>query len=334
MFDAFHFFTRLPVELQTEIWTLAIRPTTPGVQTFSLSSKSGKELSENTAEDAPWAVTYHLTAPKWAFAPMSNRVCTFQETLASWTKNNPSTYLVDSGVWNACRHSHNVMRDIIKSRKPMVVKTKMVCGDLNVEASLPGGLPSSRRTVIVSPSQDLFILQLDRPDMLSWSLFDDIAPIDTVPKSIHVGHVGWQYHPAWAMSLRDSPWIGALDSLCSYIVYGIRFGGLETLWLINWRIKRKHWVPWKNEVERPSPKVFETDNLRFMEVILDENVESLDQLRWDEVGPEDGLYTVVDFLAFVRQLQLSVSHVLTATQSQQGPRRTMSVKVLACEERR
>ncbi|GKU09254.1 unnamed protein product [Fusarium langsethiae] len=331
MLNSFHLFGSLPVELQTEIWSFAVRPTKPGVQVFSLSSDSrGQPHGENTQE-APWAATYCLTAPKWTFGPISSTVNTFDETLASWTKNNPSTYVVDSGLWNACRHSHRVMRDIIESTKPMVVQTKVERGNRQGKVGALGSLPSQKRTIIVSPSQDLFILQFDNPDMLSWSLLEDIVPFDTVPSLVHIRNVGWQYHPIWASSLQDSPWIGSLDSLCSYIVYGVRFGGLETLWLINYRIKRKHWVSSKSEVKGRDPKTFETDNFRFTEVLLDENVLSPEQLWWDEVVAEDDPYTVIDFLAFVTRLRLLVSHILISTSTLEATRRTMSIKILACE---
>ncbi|GKU09508.1 unnamed protein product [Fusarium langsethiae] len=214
----------------------------------------------------------------------------------------------------------------------MVVQTEVGCWNPEIRDSESGSLPSRNRTIIVSPSQDLFILQLDDPDMLSWSLLGDITPIDKVPDSMHIRHVGWQYHPAWASSLQESPWIGNFDSLYSYIVYGVRFGGLETLWLVNWRIKKKHWVSRKDEVEEPHLKVFETGHLRFTEVVLDESIPSLDQLRWDEVDAEDDAYTVTDFLAFVWQLQLLVSHVLTSVRDIDMTRRFMNIKILACED--
>ncbi|KAG8664203.1 uncharacterized protein FPOAC1_013910 [Fusarium poae] len=197
------------------------------------------------------------------------------------------------------------MRDIIEPTEPMVVQTKVECGSREAKIGASGILPSQKRTIIVSPSLDLFILQFDNPDMLSWSLSEDIVPFDTIPSPMQIRHVGWQYHPIWASSLQDSPWIGSLDSLCSYIVYGVRLGGLETLWLINYRIKRKHWVSSKSEVKGPEPKVFETDNFRLIEVLLDENVLSPEQLRWDEVVAEGDPYTVSDFLAFVTKLRLA-----------------------------
>ncbi|KAG8664962.1 uncharacterized protein FPOAC1_012939 [Fusarium poae] len=171
------------------------------------------------------------------------------------------------------------MRDIIEPTEPMVVQTKVECGSREAKIGASGILPSQKRTIIVSPSLDLFILQFDNPDMLSWSLSEDIVPFDTIPSPMQIRHVGWQYHPIWASSLQDSPWIGSLDS-CAHILYTA-------------------------EVKGPEPKVFETDNFRLIEVLLDENVLSPEQLRWDEVVAEGDPYTVSDFLAFVTKLRLA-----------------------------
>ena len=331
MLSSFHLFESLPVELQAEIWSFAVRPTKPGVQIFSLSSDPRDQPDGDSTQEPSWGATYFLSAPKWAFGPISCTVNTLDEILASWTKNNSSTYLVDSGLWNACRHSHRVMRNVIKSIEPMVVQTKVERGSRKGKACTSGTVPSQKRTIIVSPSKDLFILQFDNPDMLSWCLLEDIVPFNVVPSLVQIRHVGWQYHPIWSSSLRDSPWIASLNTLCSYIVYGMKFGGLETLWLINYRIRRKHWVPSKSEATRKEPKVFEIDDFRFTEVFLDDNLLLPEQLRWDEVVPADDPYGANDFLAFVTWLRLLVSHILMSTSTLQASRRSMSIKVLACE---
>ncbi|KAH7459267.1 hypothetical protein FOMA001_g20130 [Fusarium oxysporum f. sp. matthiolae] len=188
MFDSFHCFTNLPVELQIEIWSSAVRPAKAGVQIFSLSSDHRSQPHEDGAPEAPWVGSYYLTAPRWAFGPKSSRVNGFDEITASWTKNNPSTYLLDSGVWNACRQSNRVMRDVLGPTKPIAIRTKVRCGRSDVEVDAPESDSSQQRSIIVSPSQDLFILQPDGPDMFSRFLFEDliqasksIESIDCIP---------------------------------------------------------------------------------------------------------------------------------------------------------
>ncbi|SPJ81819.1 uncharacterized protein FTOL_09224 [Fusarium torulosum] len=336
MSDSFQYFKSLPVELQREIWCSAVRPTNPGVQIFSLRSDDRSQSHEDGAQEAPWADTYYLTAPQWAFSPGSNQFSSFDEATASWTENNPSTYLIDSGLWNACSLSRRVMRDKLGPTQPIMLRTRVSYGSCNVEASTSESVVSQQRSIIVTPSQDLFILQLDYPYMFNWSLFDDFIPDDRLSGPMPMRHVGWQYHPTWASSLRESPWIGSLHSLCCYIVYGVRFRGLERMWLMNYRIKRKNWVPTKEQLGGSELKVFETDKFRLTEV-LDEGYTRLggssELLRWDEVTEEGDPHTLDDFLAFVHQLRHLVTHTLLSTPALEAAKRTMSVKILAYEER-
>ncbi|EGU89405.1 hypothetical protein FOXB_00075 [Fusarium oxysporum f. sp. conglutinans Fo5176] len=271
------------------IWSSAVRPAKAGVQIFSLSSDHRSQPHEDDDPEAPWVGSYYLTAPRWAFGPKSSRVNGFDEITASWTKNNLSTYLIDSGLWGACRQSHCVMRDILGPTKPIAIRTKSV-------------------------------------------LFEDVIPNNTAQGLLQIPHVGWQYHPSWASSLHESSRIRSLDSLCCYIVYGARFGGLETLWLINYRVKRKHWVSSKEEFDGPKPKVFETDEFRLIEVEIDDNIRSPEQLPWDEVVERGDFYTLDDFLAFVRLLRQLVTHTLLSTPALQTAKHVMSIKVLAYED--
>ncbi|PNP51281.1 hypothetical protein FNYG_15904 [Fusarium nygamai] len=183
------------------------------------------------------------------------------------------------------------MRDTLGPTKPITIRMKVGCGRSDVEVDALASDSSQQRSIIVSPSQDLFVLQPDDPDMFNRFLFEDVIPDNTAQGLLQIPHVGWQYHPSWASSLHESSRIRSLDSLCYYIVYGARFGGLETLWLINYRIKRKHWVPSKEEFDGPKPKVFETDEFRLIEVEIDNNIRSSEQLPWDEVAESGDLYT-------------------------------------------
>ncbi|QKD57539.2 uncharacterized protein FOBCDRAFT_242026 [Fusarium oxysporum Fo47] len=281
-----------------EIWSSAVRPAKAGVLIFSLSSDHRSQPHEDDDPEAPWVGSYYLTAPRWAFGPKSSRVNGFDEITASWTKNNLSTYLIDSGLWGACRQSHCVMRDILGPTKPIAIRTKVRYG----------------------------------PDMLSRFLFEDVIPNNTARGLLQIPHVGWQYHPSWASSLHESSRIRSLDSLCCYIVYGARFGGLETLWLINYRIKRKHWVSSKEEFDGPKPKVFETDEFWLIEVEIDDNIRSPEQLPWDEVVERGDFYTLDDFLAFVRLLRQLVTHTLLSNPALQTAKPVMGIKVLAYED--
>ncbi|KAI7764321.1 hypothetical protein LZL87_014171 [Fusarium oxysporum] len=336
MRHSFQYFGSLPAELQTEIWSAAVRPAKPGIQIFSLSSGCEDESPEHDAK-VSWADTCHLTAPKWAFGPKPDFPIPSEQlkAMAAWATNNPSTYLIDWGLWDTCRQSRCTMTDKLGPYKPVTIQMRRDCRILNKVTGSKDSL-SHRSRIIVSPSQDLFILQLDDSDMFGWTLFDEIIPVGTAPVPLQIRNVGWEFQEIWATSLHESHWVRSLDSLCCYIVYGARFGGLETLWLINYRLKRKHWAPSRKELDKPEAKVFETDSFRLTEVLIDDVVpgdRQLEQLPWGEVVEMDGSCTLGEFVAFVCQLRRLVTDTLEPTPTLEIGKGTASIKVLAYEDR-
>ncbi|EXL39974.1 hypothetical protein FOCG_17424 [Fusarium oxysporum f. sp. radicis-lycopersici 26381] len=336
MRHSFQYFGSLPAELQTEIWSAAVRPAKPGIQIFSLSSGCEDESPEHDAK-VSWADTCHLTAPKWDFGPKPDCHIPPEQlkAMAAWATNNPSTYLIDWGLWDTCRQSRRTMTDKLSPYKPATIQMRRDCGIVNKVTGSKDSL-SHRRRIIVSPSQDLFILQLDDSDMFGWTLFDEIIPVGTAPVPLQIRNVGWEFQEIWATSLHESHWVRSLDSLCCYIVYGARFGGLETLWLINYRLKRKHWAPSRKELDKPEAKVFETDSFRLTEVLIDDVVpgdRQLEQLPWGEVVEMDGSCTLGEFVAFVCQLRRLVTDTLEPTPTLEIGKGTASIKVLAYEDR-
>ncbi|RKL10783.1 hypothetical protein BFJ70_g16464 [Fusarium oxysporum] len=336
MRHSFQYFGSLPAELQTEIWSVAVRPAKPGIQIFSLSSGCEDESPEHDAK-VSWADTCHLTAPKWDFGPKPDFPIPSEQlkAMAAWATNNPSTYLIDWGLWDTCRQSRRTMTDKLGPYKPVTIQMRRDCRILNEVTGSKDSL-SHRSRIIVSPSQDLFILQLDDSDMFGWTLFDEIIPVGTAPVPLQIRNVGWEFQEIWATSLHESHWVRSLDSLCCYIVYGARFGGLETLWLINYRLKRKHWAPSRKELDKPEAKVFETDSFRLTEVLIDDVVpgdRQLEQLPWGEVVEMDGSCTLGEFVAFVCQLRRLVTDTLEPTPTLEIGKGTASIKVLAYEDR-
>ncbi|KAK3941753.1 hypothetical protein QBC46DRAFT_381908 [Diplogelasinospora grovesii] len=102
MLQTFHQFGQLPWELREMIWTLVIRPARPGVHIFEMYSYRDGEVSK-----------------KYDVAPfVRNRPPDSQLTATmSGTNRNPSTYLIDGGLWTACRESRLVIERAFESRK-------------------------------------------------------------------------------------------------------------------------------------------------------------------------------------------------------------------------
>ncbi|KAH8882202.1 hypothetical protein GQ53DRAFT_463394 [Thozetella sp. PMI_491] len=100
----FHLFPNLPKELRDLIWESAIRPDRPSAHFFTLCY-DGKE-SMRTQVLANWASRYQnwklqLSCPQFSSTAFGSY---------SWTDGNPSAYLLDSGLWTACRESRDAMR--------------------------------------------------------------------------------------------------------------------------------------------------------------------------------------------------------------------------------
>ncbi|KAF6828362.1 hypothetical protein CMUS01_08622 [Colletotrichum musicola] len=104
MATTFHGFHDLPAELRLQIWEGCIRPDGQDVHFFTIETcfdpspeQSGISCElkpQHYSIDGEEYETEHVAAP--LFGAGSQR---------SWTENNPSTYLIDVGLWTACRES-------------------------------------------------------------------------------------------------------------------------------------------------------------------------------------------------------------------------------------
>lgn len=233
------------------------------------------------------------------------------------------------------------MRGRLAPTKPITIWTRVDRGSLSckvnaLDSNAPEDITLERCSIVVSPGRDLFVLQLDDSNMLSWSLSDDLTPDGTTPSLMQMPHVGWEYRAAQTTGLGAFPRTQSLDSLCSYIVYGSRYRGLETLWLINRCIRRKHWVPSREELDKPEPQAFETDDFRLIEVSVDDSVDwggPAEHLPRDEIIEQGDSSTLDDFLAFIHHLQVFATHVSHNSPNLDTGKRSIGIKVLAYEDR-
>lgn len=99
----FHLFPRLPGELRNLIWDNAVRNTNlPGVHFFS----EGKPLLPHQH-----FLGYHLNREAYcANLGMSQTPLSVSNRPPSWIEGNKSSYLIDAGMWTACKESRAVMK--------------------------------------------------------------------------------------------------------------------------------------------------------------------------------------------------------------------------------
>ena len=111
----FPLFNHLPYELRAEIWRYAMRDEhVPGVHYFLVQDKD--DDTENVIFNEYGLIQQgpFLAAPSWGPKCFLTGSCGSPST-DPWQHQNDSTYLVDSGLWTACKESRDLMLKQVKS---------------------------------------------------------------------------------------------------------------------------------------------------------------------------------------------------------------------------
>ncbi|WAO85634.1 2EXR domain-containing protein [Fusarium falciforme] len=155
MSETFHPFPRLPAELRLAIWKLAVRSggkTLPGVHFFGIVIPGEDEdvyslMSQSLIRRKMTGFRdYYVVGPRWMTVSTEDRFVGIKREPASWTDNNPSTYLIDCGLWLACWESQHVIHHAFDG---LVQRTPY--------SQIPWGIKD--RPIAVYPDQDLFCFQ-------------------------------------------------------------------------------------------------------------------------------------------------------------------------------
>ncbi|KAI2611815.1 hypothetical protein GGR54DRAFT_339975 [Hypoxylon sp. NC1633] len=258
----FHPFLRLPRELRDRIWDMAIRPDQPGAHFFSIvadfdpDNESSERAQEHLMEINEKTVLNQLLYLKVGAPGFSSS----DPNEVSWTIDNPSQYLFDSGLWTACKDS----RDRIQRKFDRFYTIKGSAN--NPFWSPPDWYPISFEDVSatgcfrseaglqhfnVCPHKDLICLQLrgwtKEPMYNSWSsLFCQIRG------QIPFLDSKWDFLGPFNLALEFNPeWCGfntRAKREFADIIYSLDLDG-DTLWLIDYRIRRRghHIISWSSE---------------------------------------------------------------------------------------
>ncbi|RYC78473.1 hypothetical protein BFJ63_vAg18652 [Fusarium oxysporum f. sp. narcissi] len=144
-------------------------------------------------------------------------------------------------------------------------------------------------------------------------------------------HIGWEYHADWFSNRRICPSTDILNFLCSCALQGARAGNLETIWIVNYNIKRKQWVPsTKTTNGKADMHVFKMDKYRLVEVdYKDWRRLSREEATWEEVSENPEEDATNTFLPFVNFLQGLISLLIGHRQALRP--HPVRVGILACE---
>jgi len=239
----FTLFPKLPPELRVLIWEHATRcPETPAVHFFSLA-----DLTEDLTD------LYEIPTSLWYLLRPPGKLKLNRSKNPSAKCRNASGYMVDFGLWTACKESRAVIRRHWEV-KPVVPLVKNPFGfdpfdmyydhydksDAKNEASaVAWTLPDSDEKsykLMLSPTKDLVCLTSLPQGGLSmiddcWE--DATGYIDGYPGFDGLTNLALPYNTRW-----DMLWLkydtGDLDPLFSHILC---VHGPRKLWFIDYRIK-------------------------------------------------------------------------------------------------
>ncbi|KAI1191612.1 hypothetical protein F5B17DRAFT_426505 [Nemania serpens] len=170
--QTFHSFPLLPRELRDMIWEECIHPKVPSAHFFTLYSYDHREheLDELSGHHVSCVERSKATIA----APRSRETGEI-----SWRRHNKSAYLIDHGLWTACRES----REMIQRRysrqgrvwgDPFILRWKLDSAKQAWYAdSLPGSFQEDGRLrcFTICPSADLLCLQPFRYTTTDWGAF-------------------------------------------------------------------------------------------------------------------------------------------------------------------
>ncbi|KAI1262339.1 hypothetical protein F5Y18DRAFT_398060 [Xylariaceae sp. FL1019] len=117
--QTFHPFPDLPAELRLMIWEAALHPHEPSAQFFSLADNNNEYC-----EDDYFYMDHQAKKGSDLAAPCSRQIGEL-----SWTNNNLSAYMIDHGLWTACKESRAVMLKYHERREKAHYQRPWICSD-------------------------------------------------------------------------------------------------------------------------------------------------------------------------------------------------------------
>ncbi|KAK0758151.1 hypothetical protein N5P37_009452 [Trichoderma harzianum] len=276
----FHQFANLPTELRLKIWKHALQPISPSrprAHFFSVTNykEDGDTLKKLRVQchlgsdcEINHGTTYCLAAPKFGDSH-------------SWTNNNPSAYLLDYGMWNACHESREVIEKHYKMNH-WTAKFRQGRSSMDdnqpVDACVPFIYPHSSGSwcFAIHPNQDLVCLQPINAGTVGYYrenpyFIEDFCMVDYA--------IGMRGFPNLALEY-DSSWYDGLDEIRNpnvlfeemsprglfvrIIVWMVEsYSRNQTLYLIDYNLKRTRTED--SHALSNKRKVFSSIDRRFVE---------------------------------------------------------------------
>jgi len=242
----FHPFPRLPKELRDVIWDFAIRPKRPSAHVFTAFESSvdaeWSQLSQY-AVTHPWARRCNLAAPQ-------SRNSTDQQRRLSWVQDNLSAYIIDSGLWRACKESREAVERRFRTaewdkRRDEMTSQRYWSDPPDCPGVLGFTSKGEQRTCLTYPKSDLYLLQVFNANTLYWRYIARIPIFDRVQR-FHVSHFALQFDPGW-LTTDYGPgglyWGTEKPVGCAIQAATDDLDWVDNLWFVDHRIRRRPGAP-------------------------------------------------------------------------------------------
>ncbi|CAG1976963.1 unnamed protein product [Fusarium graminearum] len=232
----FHRFPDLPPELRIQIWKHVIREDKPGVHIFNHEGP-GPMMSEG------WR--------SWTFTkPLPSHY--FNSVRKDVPRKNISTYLIDGGMWTACKESRSIMEGHFRQSEcvetisiPAEERNNRFHAISEVDKfnmpSTGNFVGSPMHFLTVRPNQDLFVLQVECLDNVNW---DDIGYDHALGSGFlaysGIINIGIEFNPDWWDSENKEWDDGVMSTLIDAAHNAYPVGNI---WIIDHGLKRRKDAP-------------------------------------------------------------------------------------------
>lgn len=267
MSATFHLFPLLPPELRLKIWNLAIRDySRKGVHFFGIDSRTGRRHGDLLALKP---TECGKTCNDCADECDDDSYHPFSETLSH---GNKSSHFIDSGLWDTCYESRQVMIQRFGRVTP-----RLHFGLVNETAYATYGyfdVNGETRHITFSPYQDLFVMTAHEfyyATERHYSLDLLFGPMRLTSESMH--HFGLEMAPSWYSE-------GWSSLQCRQIRKWVMDAMMElpervTIYFIDYRLRLEEASRTEQENE-----VFYANSGRFIEVQEADNWDYDDGMIW------------------------------------------------------
>jgi hypothetical protein len=267
----FHKFLLLPQELQTTIWDIAVRPDVPAAHTFSLMIPRRRANKVKIAEQYS---VLPLSQKRWREFQDGGAILTLAAPdyhgNHSWTRSNTSAYMIDSGLWTACKASRDAMFRRFKPEawKParrafwnrakgtQVEKLKEPAPDAPVTGWFQTA-PKQKRFLTIKPHSDLVVLRLE-PDsdrsLFKWDHFLLRTSLLSLESGTQLRNLGIELDDKLLAEIEYDKLELSRSATCLIeLLVGVSTGAIQLhdvaprIWIVDKRFQRGRFAPMQQD---------------------------------------------------------------------------------------